>query len=73
MIHDCLDGTSGRRVWQLARRGYDDLYVIAATEAKALAWLASLAGETQGVPVTVTDRGSADRTEVGLWHDETRL
>ena len=72
MIYDAQDGTSGRRVWQLD--GLDrPIYVIAATEAAARAWLEDVAAGTTLPPITATDRGSADRTEVTVWRDETRL
>lgn len=73
MIRDAADGTTGRRVWRLSIPGVPATYVIAATEQAARDWFA---GQTPGFTqdlVTVTDEGSADRTEIALWRDETRL
>lgn len=77
MIHDAGDG--GRSVWKVTGLTATPLHVIAANAANALAW-ARRATEAGGVAVATnvptvaaTFAGSADRTEIALWGDETRL
>lgn len=73
MIHDSLDGTTGRRVFTFAL--HPPLHVIAANEASARAWLASVVEPGVEIPLDLgcTDRGTADRTEISVWRDESRL
>lgn len=73
MIHDAQDGGSGRHVWRLRLPGIPALYVIAETGEAALGWLRQQAPDADLSSVTFTDEGSADRTEIALWRDESRL
>lgn len=73
MIHDALDGTSGRTVWRLRLRGIPSVYVIAATGDAAIRWFQEQAPDADLSAMTAEDHGSADRTEIALWRDETRL
>lgn len=79
MIHDAQDGTSGRAVWEIRLPSFmpGHMLVIAASADAATDWFrrycAGLGENPDLTALTVTDRGSADRTEIGLWRDETRL
>lgn len=70
MIHDAGDGTTGRRVWRIGTT--PPVHVIAATEQAARTWHWVETGKDLGA-TEVTDMGPADRTELYLWRDETRL
>lgn len=74
MMYDAGDGTTGRRVWRVTIPGHQGhAFVIAATADAARGWLD---GQYEGaVPdgVKIDDCGSADRTEIAVWKDETRL
>lgn len=73
MIHDAQDGGAGRTVWEIGGLGIArPVFVIAETAANALAWVRQ-AAEADLPAATATDRGGADRTEIALWKDETRL
>lgn len=73
MIQDAQDGTTGRRVWEIQQyNGPGRVYVIAGSAENAIAFIAT----EGGIPpeaLTATDRGSADRTEIGMWRDERYL
>jgi hypothetical protein len=74
MIHDAQDGTSGRHVWRITGPALGTtMFVIAHTPDAAMRWLRTAAVLDAGTELTATDVGSADRTEVALWRDETRL
>lgn len=74
MIHDAGDGTIGRNVWQITpARGGPVVYVIAANARAAADWYRTLVDPSEINEIVVQDRGSADRTEVLVWRDETRL
>lgn len=70
-IFDAQDG--GRIVFRCTTPALPEpVHVIAVNAPAATAWLERLAGHP--LPeLTATDAGSADRTEIGLWHDASRL
>jgi hypothetical protein len=72
MIHDSGDG--GRTVWEIAHPDLPrHVFVIAASASAALDWLARMQPGIDLERATTGDRGSADRTEIALWRDDTRL
>lgn len=73
MIHDALDGGGGRHVWQIRGLAMPDVFVIAETGDAAIRWLLARMPDTSFAGLTATDRGLADRTELGLWGMADRL
>jgi hypothetical protein len=74
VIHDAQDGTTGRTVWAVMHPDFArPVHVIAQSADVAVAYVVARIDRLDPDLCTTTDRGSADRTEIALWRDETRL